>query len=71
MKRAHSTVYHHLSQLSVDIQLTRLIKLSEGSGVQMQMTQAIFHSLDGMSPEATFLMQLTQMTSSSLDWDLS
>ncbi len=32
---AHSTVYHHLSHLSVDIQLGGLIKFRGVSGVQM------------------------------------
>ena len=32
---AHLTVYHHLSQVSVDIQLNGLIKCREVSGVQM------------------------------------
>ena len=30
---AHPTVYHHLSQLSADIQLNELIKCTEDSGV--------------------------------------
>ncbi len=44
-KIAHPTVYHHLSQLSVDIQLNGLIKSRENSGVQMKLTQVIFRSL--------------------------
>ncbi len=32
---AHPAVYHHLSQVSVDIQLNELIKCREDSGVQM------------------------------------
>ena len=32
---AHPTVYHHLSQLSVDIQLNGLIKCREDSGVPL------------------------------------
>ena len=44
-KIAHPTVYHHLGQLSVDIQLNGLIKCREDSGVQMKLTQVIFHSL--------------------------
>ncbi len=39
----HHTVYHHLSQFSVDIHLSGLIK---NLGVQMQMTHVIFHLLD-------------------------
>ena len=42
---AHPTVYHHLSQFSVDIQLSGLIKYREDSGVLMQLMQVIFHSL--------------------------
>ncbi len=38
-KIAHPTVYHHLSQLSVDIQLDWLNKCRENSGVQMKLTQ--------------------------------
>ena len=37
-KIAHSTVFHHLSHLSVDIQQSVLIKFKENSGVQMQLT---------------------------------
>ena len=44
-KIAHPTVYHHLNQLSVDIQLNGLIKCRENSGVQMKLTQVIFPSL--------------------------
>ena len=44
-KIAHPTVYHHISQLSVDIQLNGPIKCKEDSGVQMKLTQVIFHSL--------------------------
>ena len=44
-KIAHPTGYHHLSQLSVDIQLDGLNKCRENSGVQMKLTQAIFRSL--------------------------
>ncbi len=36
-KIAHPTVYHHLSQLSVDIQLNGLVKCKEDSGVQMKL----------------------------------
>ena len=46
---AHPTVYHHLSQLSVNIQLNGLIKFREDSGVQMQLTKLIFHSLSWIS----------------------
>ncbi len=38
-KIAHPTVYQHLSQLSVDIQLNGLIKCRENSGVQMKRLQ--------------------------------
>ncbi len=41
---AHPTVYNHLSQLSVDIQLSGLIKFEEVSGVKMQLAQVIFRS---------------------------
>ena len=34
----HSTVFHHLSHLSVDIQYSGLIKFKENSGVQTQLT---------------------------------
>ncbi len=44
-KIAHPTVYNHLSQLSVDIQLNGLIKCRENSGVQMKLTEVIFRSL--------------------------
>ena len=39
---AHSTVYHHLSQISVHIQLNGLINYREDSGVQMLLTRVIF-----------------------------
>ncbi len=42
---AQPTVYHHLSQLSVDIQSSGLIKCREDSSVQRQLTQVIFRSL--------------------------
>ena len=42
---AHPTVYHHLSQLSFDIQWNGLIKCSEDSGLLMQLTHVIFCSL--------------------------
>ena len=44
-KIAHLTVYHHLSQLSVDNQLNGLIKRKEDSGVQMKLNQVILFSL--------------------------
>ena len=65
---AHPTVYHHFSQLSVDIQLSRLIKCREDLGVQMHLTQVIFCSLGWISPESTVLMQLTQVIFHSLYW---
>ncbi len=34
-KTAHSTAYHHPSHISVDVQLSGLIKFREYSGVQM------------------------------------
>ncbi len=40
-KIAHHTVYHHLSQLSVDIQLNGLIKYKDDSGVQIKLNQVI------------------------------
>ncbi len=58
-KIAHPTVYHHLSHLSVDIQLSGMIKCRENPGVQMQQTQVIFRSLGWTSHESTMLMQLT------------
>ncbi len=61
---AHPTVYHHLSQLSVDIQLNRLIKCWEDSGIQMKLTQVIFRSLSWLSPEsADFKRQWTPVIS--------
>ncbi len=45
---AHSTVYHHLSQLSVEIQVSGLIKFREESGVQIQLTDSLFTGLDGI-----------------------
>ena len=68
---AHPTVYHHLSQLSVDIQLSGLIKGRENSGVQVPLTQAISYSLGWISPESTELMQLTQVIFRSLGWNAS
>ncbi len=44
-KIAHPTVYHHFSQLSVDIQLNGLVKCKEDSGVQMKLNQVILCSL--------------------------
>ena len=43
-KIAHPTVYHHLSQLSVAMQLNGLNKCRENSGVQMKLTKAIFRT---------------------------
>ena len=68
---AHPTVYHHLSKLSVDIQLSGLIKCRENPGVQMQLTQVISHSLGCISPKFTMLMQLTQLILHSLGWNAS
>ena len=45
-KIAHPTAYHHLSQLSVDIQLNGLIKCKEDSGVQMNLNKVILCSLN-------------------------
>ncbi len=42
---AHPTVYNHLSQVSVDNQLSGLVKCSEDSGVQMPLSQVVFCSL--------------------------
>ena len=42
---AHPTVYDHLSQVSVDNQLSGLAKCREDSGVQMPLSQVIFCSL--------------------------
>ena len=61
---AHPTVYHHLSQLSVDVQLNALIKCREDSGVQIQLNQVIFHSLCWVSPESATLRQWTPVISS-------
>ncbi len=38
----HLTVNHHLSNLSPDIQLSELVKFSEDSSVQMQLTRLTF-----------------------------
>ncbi len=64
---AHPTVYDHLSQLSVDIQLSGLIKCREDLGVQMQLTPVIFSSLGRVSLESTVLMLLTHVIFCSLD----
>ncbi len=48
---AHPTVYHHLSQLSVNVQLNGLIKCMEDSVVQMQLNQVIFSSLSWILPD--------------------
>ncbi len=61
---AHPTVYHHLSQLSVDIQLRGVIKCSEDSGVIVQLTQVVFRSLRWISPESAALIPWTQVISS-------
>ena len=61
---AHPTVYHHLSQLSVDIQLNGLIKCREDLGVQMQLTHVIFRSLSWISLEPEALRQWTLLISS-------
>ncbi len=50
---AQPTVYHHLSQASVDMQLSGLIKCREDSGVLMQVTQLIFHPLSWVLPESS------------------
>ena len=44
-KNSSPTVYHHVSQPSVDIQLNGLIKCKEDSGVQMKLNQVILCSL--------------------------
>ena len=49
---AQLTVYHHLSQFSVDMQLSRLIKCREDTGVLMQVTQLIFRPLSWVLPES-------------------
>ncbi len=49
---AQPTVYHHLSQVSVDMQLSGLIKCKEDSGVPMQVTQLIFRPLSWVLPES-------------------
>ncbi len=54
-KIAHSTVYHNLSHLYVDIQSGGLIKFRENSGVQMSLTHVIFRYLEWMSPETSVL----------------
>ena len=55
---AHPTVYQYLSQLSVDIRLTELIKFTVDVVVQIQLTKVIFYSLGWISPESTVLIQL-------------
>ena len=55
---AHPTVYHHLSQPSVNIQLNGLIKCREDSGAQMQLTQVTYPSLSWISPESAALRYL-------------
>ncbi len=49
---AQPTVYHHLSQVSVDNQLSGLIKCRENSGVLMKVTQLIFRPLSWLLPES-------------------
>ncbi len=61
---ANPTLYHHLSQLSVDIQLNGLIKCREDSGVQMQQIQVIFQTLSWISPEPAALREWTSVISS-------
>ncbi len=61
---AHPTVYHHLSQLSVDIQLSGLIKCREDSGLLIQLIQVIFRSLSWISHESAAIIQWTQVISS-------
>ena len=58
---AHPTVYHHLSQLSVDIQLSGLIKCSQDSRVLRQLTQVVFRSLSWISHESAAIRQWTQV----------
>ncbi len=48
---AQPTVYHHLSQVSVDMQLSGMIKCRENSGVLMQVTLLIFRTLSWVLPE--------------------
>ena len=66
-KTANSTVYHHLSHLSVDIQLSKQVEFREDSSIQMQLTWVIFHLLDGRSLDSTVLIQLTQVTPSPVN----
>ncbi len=54
---AHPTVHHHLSQLSVYIQLNGLVKCREDSSVHMNLTLVIFrllswHTQVWMTPSA-------------------
>ncbi len=49
---AQPIVYHQLSQVSVDMQLSGLIKCREDSDVLMQMTQLIFRPLSWVLPES-------------------
>ncbi len=49
---AQPTVYHHLSQVSVDMQLSGLIKCREDSGVLLQVTQLYFRPLSWVLPES-------------------
>ena len=49
---AQPTVYHHLIQVSVDMQLSGLIKSREDTGVLMQVNQLIFRQLSWVLPES-------------------
>ncbi len=66
-KIAHSTVFHHLSHLSVDNQWSGLIKYRENSGVQTKLTRMGSHSVDWTWPQCTVLMELTQVASSPVN----
>ncbi len=77
-KIAHPTVYHHLSQLSVDIQLNGMIKCKEDSGVQMKLNQVILCSLSWIhlsqvhwdSGLRWYPTELTEMPADSTDLEL-
>ena len=61
-KIANPTVYHHLSRLSIDIQLNGLIKCREDSCVQMKLTQVIFCSLSWFHwPGTSHKLQFSQL----------
>ncbi len=49
---AQPIVYHNLSQVSLDMQLSGLIKCREDSGVLMQVTQLILPPLSWLLPES-------------------